>query len=96
MVENDRYLESLKALDAVTDEDIDTSDLPELEDDAAGQRGRLYRPVKIPVSIRIDADVVAYFKEAFSTTGGYQTAINAVLRQYMNRSLPVARKTSSR
>ncbi|MDR2471322.1 MAG: BrnA antitoxin family protein [Treponema sp.] len=39
-------------------------------------------PVKVPLSIKVDADVLAWFK-----TGGkgYQTRINAVLRRAMLR-----------
>ena len=35
---------------------------------------------KEPISLRIDADVIAWFK---STGKGYQTRINSVLRSYM-------------
>jgi uncharacterized protein (DUF4415 family) len=38
--------------------------------------------VKVPISIRLDADVVDYFKQ-FGR--GYQTRINAVLRAYVGR-----------
>ncbi|MCJ2137872.1 BrnA antitoxin family protein [Methylobacterium sp. J-026] len=37
-------------------------------------------PRKVPVSIRLDADVLAYFKHAGT---GYQSRINAVLRSYV-------------
>jgi uncharacterized protein (DUF4415 family) len=37
-------------------------------------------PVKVPLSIKIDADVLAWFK---SKGKGYQTRINAALREAM-------------
>lgn len=37
---------------------------------------------KVPISIRLDADVLAYFKDA---GGGYQRRINKVLRSYMEQ-----------
>jgi len=40
--------------------------------------------VKIPISIRLDPDVLNFFK---SNGAGYQKRINAVLRSYMNHSL---------
>jgi len=40
----------------------------------------LYRPVKRPVTLRLDADVVAWFK---ADGRGYQTRINRVLRKVM-------------
>ena len=41
-------------------------------------------PKKIPLSIKIDADVLAWFK---SKGKGYQTRINKALRDVMTRSL---------
>ena len=38
------------------------------------------RPGKVPVGLKLDADVLAWFK---SRGRGYQTRINAVLRRYM-------------
>jgi len=47
-----------------------------------------YRPLKKPVTLRLDADVLAWFKK-----GGrrYQTRINAALRTVMEREIRVAR-----
>ena len=42
--------------------------------------GRFYKPVKTLKSLRIDADVLAYFE---SRGPGYQTRINTVLREAM-------------
>lgn len=43
------------------DEQIDTSDIPEL-DDAFFERAELRLPAKQPVTLRIDEDVLAWFK----------------------------------
>ena len=40
----------------------------------------LYRPIKLPVTLRLDADVVAWFK---ADGRGYQTRINQALRKVM-------------
>lgn len=61
------------------DEDIDTSDIPELDIDFF-RRAELRVPAKQAVTIRLDADVLAWFK---SQGAGYQTRINQLLRQYM-------------
>jgi uncharacterized protein (DUF4415 family) len=65
------------------DREIDTSDIAEIKrlpSDAV--IGKFYRPKKTPVTIRLDADVLAWLK----TTGeGYQTRINTYLRQMMRR-----------
>lgn len=41
---------------------------------------RFYRPVKQPVTLRLDADVLAWFKKQGR---GYQTRINRALRELM-------------
>lgn len=70
----------LAALDAMRDEDIDLSDVPEVTDWSAAGRGKFYRPVKEQVTLRLDADVLHWFKQSGS---GYQTRINAALRQFV-------------
>jgi uncharacterized protein (DUF4415 family) len=70
----------LAALAHKRDEDIDTSDIPEVKDWSGAVVGKFYRPVKEAVSIRVDADVLAWFKGQGS---GYQTRINEVLRKAM-------------
>ena len=45
-------------------------------------RGRFYEPKKIPVSLRLDNDIVLYFKKLASEQKvPYQTLINALLRK---------------
>ena len=74
----------LARLVALPDEDIDTNDIPEapVENWAFARRPALYRPLKQSVTIRLDADVVAWFKER-SKGSGYQTEINRVLRRHV-------------
>ncbi len=68
-----------KRLSKMKDKDIDTSDIPEL-DDAFFENAELRLPPKQPVTLRLDADVLAWFKEGGQ---GYQTRINQLLRRYM-------------
>ncbi len=42
--------------------------------------GKFYRPIKKPLKIRVDADVLAWLK---GQGRGYQTRINALLRSAM-------------
>lgn len=62
------------------DKDIDFSDIPEIRDWAGAVRGRFYRPIKEAVTIRIDADVLAWFR---AKGDGYQTRVNQALRDYI-------------
>jgi uncharacterized protein (DUF4415 family) len=76
----------LTAAAAIPDEHINTNDpdAPEVTDWSDAVRGQFYRPVKQLKSLRIDADVLAYFQEQGP---GYQTRINRVLRASMLRDL---------
>ncbi len=76
----------LVRLQALPDSEIDTGDIPEAPSKnwRLARRGYLYKPVKQPVTIRIDADVLAWFKEK-AEGQGYQTEINRVLRHHVTR-----------
>jgi len=80
--------ESQRQLDrsaAIPNEAIDTSHVPELteEDFRRGLRGVFYRPVKKPVTMRLDADVIEWLKQ---DGPGYQTKANSLLRKAMLQS----------
>lgn len=79
-----RMLEELRRLEAMPDEQIDFSDIPEVTDWSNGVVGKFYRPIKKPLTIRIDADVLAWLK---SQGAGYQTRVNRLLRQVMQSKL---------
>jgi uncharacterized protein (DUF4415 family) len=74
----------LAALAAMSDDDIDTDDIPEApkENWAFATRPGLYKPVKRHVTMRLDADVLDWFKDRAGGRG-YQTEINRVLRQHV-------------
>ena len=77
----------IAALATLADEEIDTSDIPEILDWSGAKRGLLYRPVKQQITLRLDADVVAWFKASAPGGRGYQTQINRVLREYAKLAL---------
>jgi len=74
---NDRELAALVRL---REEDVDMSDIPEVRDWSKAVVGRFYRPIKEPVTLRIDLDVLGWLK---SEGPGYQTRINMLLRAAM-------------
>ena len=76
----------LKALDEMPDDEIDTTDVPELLDWSDARRGVFYRPVKQQITLRLDADVVTWFKAKAQDGRGYQTDINRALRDHVRRS----------
>jgi uncharacterized protein (DUF4415 family) len=65
--------------DALTDDEIDFSDIPE-RDDEFWANAKLVLPKKEQVSIRLDPDVLEYFRRPGA---GYQSRINAVLRLWI-------------
>jgi uncharacterized protein (DUF4415 family) len=83
--------DELLALARMRDEDIDTSDIPEVKDWSRALVGKFYRPIKEPVTLRIDTDVLVWLK----TEGpGYQTRINTLLRAAMTGDLSLGTSKS--
>ena len=79
----------LAALAAMAEEDIDTSDIPEVTDWTGAKRGLFYRPVKQQLTLRLDADVIDWFRQQGT---GYQSRMNTALRDHVSRE---ARKKAS-
>ncbi len=75
----------LEALAALPEGEIDLSDIPEVRDWSDAKRGLFYRPVKKQLTLRLDADVVAWFKGHARGGRGYQTDINRALREYVQQ-----------
>ena len=75
----------IEAVAALADEEIDTRDIPEVRDWSGARRGLFYRPVKKQLTLRIDADVVEWFKSHAHDGRGYQTDINRALREHVHR-----------
>ncbi|MBM3756033.1 MAG: BrnA antitoxin family protein [Acidobacteria bacterium] len=65
------------------DSEIDLSDIPEIRElPSDAVIGKFYRPRKQSVTMRLDADVLAWLK---ASGEGYQTRVNSYLRQLMTR-----------
>lgn len=80
---NNDLQKELKTLAQIKDNEIDFSDIPEIDFDALGKPiiGKFYRPLKKPISIRMDADILAWFKKH----PHYQRLINKACRIYMKQ-----------
>jgi uncharacterized protein (DUF4415 family) len=79
-------LQQLQAAAELTDDQIDTSDpdASEVQDWTGAVRGRFWRPIKRQKTLRLDADVLAWFE---AQGPGYQTRINRTLRAAMLHGL---------
>jgi len=75
----------LLRLAKMPDSRLDLSDIPEIKNiPSDAVIGKFYRPRKTSVTIRLDADVLAWLK---ATGEGYQTRINTYLRQLMRQNV---------
>lgn len=79
---SEKQRKELDVLAAMSDEDIDFSDIPEIFDWDGAVVGKFYRPIKQTVTIRLDADVIDWLKQGGR---GYQTRVNRLLRSIMDR-----------
>ena len=75
----------IKALEKSPDEQIDTTDISEILDWSEAKRGVFYRPQKQQLTLRLDADVIAWFEQRARGGRGYQTDINHALREHVQR-----------
>lgn len=70
----------IEKIEDIQDENIDYSDIPELDESFWKNAKIEYPENKKPITLRLDRDVLNWFK---STGKGYQTRINAILRSYV-------------
>jgi|SRR5579871_713828 len=78
---SERQRRELRRVAKLPDSQIDFSDAPEVTPRPSEiYIGRFYRPVKQSVSLRVDAEVLAWFR---SRGKKYQTYMNEVLRREM-------------
>jgi uncharacterized protein (DUF4415 family) len=77
-----RRQREIAALAARPDREIEYSDIPRLTDDfwKNAVRNPFYRPLKRQLTVRLDADVIAWLR---GQGKGYQTRLNHLLRSAM-------------
>lgn len=73
----------LHKLARMPDDKIDTRDIPEVHDWFDAKRGLFYRPLKQQITLRLDADVVTWFRRHARKGKGYQSDMNRALRDYV-------------
>jgi uncharacterized protein (DUF4415 family) len=83
---NTTQAREIRALKRMRERDIDTTDIPVMLDWSNAAVGKFYRPIKKSLTIRLDADVLAWLK---GQGHGYQTRINAILRSAMERATSI-------
>ena len=76
----------IEELAKLPDDQIDTSEIAEVLDWSDARRGVYYRPIKRQITLRLDADLIDWFKANAPRGRGYQTDINRALREHVQRS----------
>lgn len=76
----------LDALARMPESEIDTAEMPPISDWSRAVRGPHFRPIKRPLSLRVDADIIDWFQRQGQ---GYQTRMNLALREYIERHRPL-------
>jgi len=81
----EEQIAELKALTNPPDGEIDYSDIPPLTDEffKNAKQGMMYRLTKQQTTLRLDADILDWFKRHAKNGKGYQTDINKALRAYV-------------
>ena len=64
--------------------DLGDPDAPEIEAWMVRERGKFYRPLKQQITLRLDKDIIAWFK---AQGDKYQTRINEALREYIRSQM---------
>ncbi len=75
----------LARIDRMKDAEFDYSDIPSLDKSFLKKATAAWPPVKKQLTIRLDADVLAWLKR---NGRGYQTRINRILRVVMESQPP--------
>lgn len=83
---DERFKQELQKLGAQGEADINFDDIAQTSaaDWLGAERGKFFRPMKQQLTVRLDADVLAWLK---ASGKGYQTRLNAILRAAMEREL---------
>jgi uncharacterized protein (DUF4415 family) len=86
-------LVELAELRSMTDDQINTSDIPERLDWSNAEVGKFYKPIKTQISLRVDADILDWFK---ARSEQYTSLMNQALRTYVTAAEATLNKSAKR
>ena len=83
----DQQKEELKALEAIPDEDIDYSDIPEMteEERKNARKFSFYKPDWHDITLRLDRNVINWFVKSAENDDEAAKVINQVLMEHMRK-----------
>ena len=77
----------LEFLSQMDDGKISVKEIPEMLDWLGAQRDVFYKPVKQQITLRLDADLIHWFRMQMRGKRGYQTEINRALRDRISKQV---------
>ena len=75
----------LRELDQMEDEDIDTTDIPEVLEVRNPRRGAYYQPLQKEITVTLDEDIIHWLESQPAGQYGLSTCIQNILRERMNQ-----------
>ena len=78
----DKQKSELLAIRNLPDDQIDTSDSPEILDWSNAERGRIYQPVMREITLKLDEYIIDWFKD---NTEDWQETINQALLEHIRQ-----------
>ena len=75
----------LRELDQMEDEDIDTTDIPEVLEVRNPRRGAYYQPVQKEITLTLDEDIIHWLESQPAGQDGLNTCIRNILRAQMSQ-----------
>ena len=93
----DEQKAELEALEAMTDDQIDYSDIPEMTEAqwSKAKRGMFYQPDWQGITLRLDQNVVDWFEEHAETPEKAHQTINRILMEHIRRQKFPDRKSAT-
>ena len=80
-------------VDRMTDDEIDYSDIPELDDEFFKNAKLIEPQIKQSLTVRYDPEVIDYFRNVVGK--GYQSKMNSILKTYVRHQKAKMKKTKS-
>ena len=75
----------LRELDQMEDDQIDTTDIPEVLDVRNPRRGAYHQPVQKEITVTLDEDIIHWLQSQPAGQDGLNTCIRNILRAQMNQ-----------
>ena len=83
----DKQVAELNFIESLPEDQINVKEIPEMSDWSGARRGLFYKPIKQQITLRLDSDIIHWFKAQMKDGRGYQTDINRALRNHISRQV---------